>query len=423
MKILGLITEYNPFHNGHLYHLKKSKEITGASHTVAVMSGNFLQRGEPALVHKWARAEMAVKSGVDLVLELPTAFACATAEIFAHGAIGLLHNLKIIDFVSFGSEHGKIDFLELIANTLLLSPPNFNYYLQGYLRQGLSFPLARSKALMDYFKKSSGIANECLHDMTVILNNPNNILAIEYIKALKKLNSSIIPYTIPRIKATYHSKDITSDICSATAIREGLKKQKTLENYTNVMPSFSCKILQAAFKEKIAPIFKEDFETTIITILRRMNAEELGLYFDVEEGLENRIFNCSQTSNNLFDLYNSIKSKRYPLTRIQRICIHILLNLQRKDILEFMSHDGPQYIRVLAFNDKGREILKLCKSKSSLPIINKIKHYTPQNEIAKKMLDLDIKASNIYALAMKNSYYSSVPLDFYISPHYKKNSL
>ena len=420
MKILGVVTEYNPFHNGHLYHLQRSLEITGATHTVAIMSGNFLQRGEPALVDKWERAKMAVKSGVDLVLELPTTFACATAEIFASGAVSLLDNLGIIDFMSFGSEYGRIDILEVIAKTLLLSPPDYNDYIKNYLQQGLSFPLARSHALKDYFEKTSIIRNEFLHDISNILNNPNNILAIEYIKALKKINSPIIPYTVPRVKATYHSKEIRSNICSATAIREGLKKEGSLEYFSNVMPDSSYAILKSAFNDNVAPIFDEDFATTIITILRRMSATELALYFDVEEGLENRILNCSQNSNSLLGLYNCIKSKRYTLTRIQRICMHVLLNLHREDIQKFVAYGGPQYIRVLAFNNKGREILKLCKSKSSLPIINKISNYIPQNDIAKKMLDLDIRASNIYSIAMKDNYHSKISPDFYISPHYEK---
>lgn len=421
MKILGMITEYNPFHNGHLYHLNKSIEITGATHTVAVMSGNFLQRGEPALVHKWQRAKMAIECGVDLVIELPTAYACATAELFAFGSISLLHNLGIVDCIAFGSEYGKISTLEMIADVLFKSSLSFENSLRSYLKEGLPFPAARSKALVNFYKSchTHGCDEESMN-IESIMNNPNNILAIEYLKALKKLGSTILPYTIPRIKAAYHSQDMISDISSATAIREHLKKGKTLEDVRKVMPSVSYKLLKEACESGIAPVFKEDFENAIMTIFRRENPKDLTKYFDVNEGLENRIYECSHHCNSIESLYNCIKSKRYTLTRIQRICMHALLNLKKKDLLRFAHQEGPQYIRVLGFNDKGREILKSCKSKSELPIINKINQYVPSDDTAKKSLALDIRATNIYTLALKNHLFSSKPLDYYQSPYYKR---
>ncbi|SNR90523.1 Predicted nucleotidyltransferase [Anaerovirgula multivorans] len=421
MKVLGLITEYNPFHNGHLYHLNKSIEITGATHTVAVMSGNFLQRGEPALVHKWQRAKMAIECGVDLVIELPTAYACATAELFAFGSINLLHNLGVIDCIAFGSEYGKISTLEMIADILFKSPLSFENSLKSYLKEGLPFPAARSKALIDFYKfcHSNGCDEESMN-IESIMNNPNNILSIEYLKALKRLGSTILPYTIPRVKAAYHSKNMTSDISSATAIREHLKMRKPLEDLRKVMPSVSHKLLKEAYEAGIAPVFKEDFEHTILTILRRENSVGLAEYFDVNEGLENRIYECSHHCSSIESLYNCIKSKRYTLTRIQRICMHALLNLKKKDLLRFNHEGGPQYIRALGFNNKGREILKSCKSKSKLPIINKINQYIPSDETAKELLELDIRATNIYTLALKNHFFSSKPLDYYQSPYYAR---
>ncbi|SES66515.1 Predicted nucleotidyltransferase [Natronincola peptidivorans] len=421
MKILGLVTEYNPFHNGHLYHLNKSKEITGATHTVAVMSGNFLQRGEPALINKWCRAKMAVRSGVDLVIELPTAYASSTAELFAFGSISLLHNLDIIDCISFGSEHGDIDALKIIADILSTSPPRFNDYLKVHLKSGVPFPVARTQALIDFLKMSSlSNKDKSLVDIEPIMNNPNNILSIEYLKMLKKLKSNIVPYTLARIKAAYHSTEINSSISSATAIREHLKSNKSLEDLIKVMPLSSYDILAASYQDNIAPVFKEDFSNTIMTILRRESPSSLTKYFDVNEGLENKIYQCGLTCNSINELYHCIKSKRYPLTRIQRICIHLLLNLKKDDLMEFTSEGGPQYIRVLAFNDKGREILKWCKSQSKLPIINKINQYIPQNSTAEKLLNLDIRATNIYTLGINNPNYACKPLDFYLSPYYYK---
>ncbi|AOY77357.1 nucleotidyltransferase [Clostridium formicaceticum] len=421
MKVLGLITEYNPFHNGHLYHLNASKELTGCTHAVAIMSGNFLQRGEPALVHKWDRAKMAVQAGVDLVIELPTPYACATAELFAFGSISLLHAMGVVDALCFGSEYGEISLLKVIANVLFLSPPKFKIFLKNHLKKGLSFPSARTKALADYFNLDDdcNLKTSDLEVIEMIMNSPNNILAIEYMKMLKKLNASILPYTIPRIKAAYHSTKLEGSIVSATAIREHFYRKNHLQELKGTMPPSSLNILEEAFEKKLAPIFKEDFEKVILTLLRRESKESLSHYFDIREGLENKIFQCSHHCNSLTNLYHCVKSKRYTQTRFQRICMHVLLNLKKKDIIDFTSSGGPQYLRVLALNNKGREILKACKLKATLPIINKINQYVPSNEIAKKMLEIDIRATNLYALATNNEDYSTRPLDFYISPYYQ----
>ena len=188
MKIVGLITEYNPFHNGHLYHLEKSKSITGCDYTVSVMSGNFLQRGEPALTDKWIRAKMAIDNGVDLVIELPTLYACQSAEFFAYGAIKLLDSLNVIDYVSFGSEVGSIKDLKKIASILVNEPKEFKDILRDTLKLGIAFPKARSQALKKYLT----LKNITIDNVEDILNNPNNILGIEYIKALLKIDSKII---------------------------------------------------------------------------------------------------------------------------------------------------------------------------------------------------------------------------------------
>lgn len=420
MKILGLITEYNPFHNGHLYHLEKSKEVTGASHTIAVMSGNFLQRGEPAILNKWERAKMAVKSGVDLVIEIPTPYACATAELFAYGSISLLDKLGAVNCVSFGSEIGNIDFLHDIANLLANPLPEFEETLKNYVNLGFTFPIARSMALDTYFRKTKKYNEEDLNLINNTIKNPNNILGIEYLKAIRQLRSPIIPYTITRKSAHYHSRNITdTSIASATAIREHLYNNKSLEDISSVIPDNTLNVLSHNIDNGTAPIFSEDFEQSILSILRRSKLDDIKNVFDVVEGLENKIYQCSNSTNNLLDLYNCIKSKRYTLTRIQRILMHILLNINKDDIFQFNS-SGPQYARVLAFNNKGREILQILKSTSSIPIISNLKHYRPQNMTAERMLEIDIRATNIYSLVFKNKTRYVGQLDYIISPHYEK---
>jgi len=421
MKILGLITEYNPFHNGHLYHLNKSKKITGATHTVAVMSGNFLQRGEPAIVHKWERAKMAVKSGVDLIIEIPTTYACSTAELFAYGSISLLDKLGAVECISFGSEIGNINSLSKIVEVLTSSLPEFEEILKNYVNLGFTFPVARSMAIVRYFKEIKGYNEENLALINDVMKSPNNILGIEYLKAINELKSSIIPYTITRKYAHYHSKDITdSSIASATAIREHLFNNNALINISSVIPNTTLNILSSNIESGIAPIFSTDFQQSILAILRRSELKDIKNVFDVVEGLENRIYKCSNNVNTVSELYNCIKSKRYTLTRIQRILMHTLLNINKDDIFRFNNNGGPQYARVLAFNCKGREILQILKSTSSIPIISNLKHYNPQNEYAKQMLNIDIRATNIYSLAFKNKSNINGQLDYITSPHYEK---
>lgn len=420
MRVLGLITEYNPFHNGHLYHLQESLKITGATHTVAVMSGNFLQRGVPAMLHKWARAEMAVSSGVDLVVELPTVYACSSAEIFSCGAINLLDRMDLIDSICFGSEEGQLEHLSIIAHTLVNSPAFYNARIKEYLKIGLPFVRSRSNALMDYFKTQNVFSKGKEKHLEFVLKSPNNILAIEYLKALIKLKSNIIPYTILRKKADYHSKTIQSHICSATAIREHLANKKELIDLKNVMPANSYSILKESFNNKIGPVFYDDFENTILTIFRREDSNLLNQFFDISEGLNNKIYQCSLNTNNIYDFCSCVKSKRYTLTRIQRIAIHVLLNVKQNDIIDF-HNARPQYIRVLAFNCKGREILKRCKKTSNLPIVTKLKNYIPQNEVAKKMLSIDLKATNIYRMHIENKFFNKSNLEFTKSPTYLRS--
>lgn len=422
MKILGLVTEYNPFHNGHRYHLEQSKEITKGTHTVAVMSGNFLQRGEPAMVHKWERAKMAVKSGVDLIIELPTSYACATAELFAYGAITLLHRLGSVDCLCFGSEIGNISPLLQIAEVLSTPTPRFQEVLREHVNLGGTFPVARSMALLKYLEETKEYDVASLREISDALKSPNNILGIEYLKSLKKLNSPIVPYTISRKSADYHSKDITdSSIASATAIREHLLKENHLKGIASVVPKDTLDILAHSVGIGMAPIFATDFQQILLALLRRSTPENLKNIFDVEEGLENRIYHCAHQASTLNELYEAIKSKRYTRTRIQRILMHLLLNITKKDIFYFNDHGGPQYARILAFNDKGREILQSFKSTSSIPMVSNLKNYTPQNSAADRMLAIDIRATNLYTLAFTDEKRGGALMDYRTSPFYENS--
>lgn len=420
MNILGLIVEYNPFHNGHLYHLLKSKEITGATHTVAIMSGNFLQRGEPALFDKYTRAEMAVKNGVDLVIELPTMFACQSAEIFAYGAVNTLNSLNCINSICFGSEEGCIDTLSIISKILVNEPEEFKFLLKKYLNEGMLYPSARSWALFDYISKHK-LLDISKEDLLVILNSSNNILGLEYIKSLLKLNSNITPYTITRISASYNSEEIKSNICSATAIRKSLQENNNLSQINDVVPESTYITMENKISSNFSPVFDKDYFDVLSSIILR-DVNILDTYFDVNEGIENKIYQSVFTSQSLVDLQQAIKSKRYTLTKIKRTLNNILLGITKEDMIKVKDIDSMPYVRILAFNDKGREIIKVMKTNSEINIINKFSNvsFNMDDEIFKTMISYDIKASNIYNMIYykNNKQLIKGPMDYYTRPIY-----
>ena len=422
MNILGLVVEYNPFHNGHLYHLLKSKEITKATHTVAIMSGNFLQRGEPALFDKYTRARAAVENGVDLVIELPTLFACQSAEIFSHGAIATLNSLNCINSICFGSEVGNIDILYTISKILVNEPNEFKTSLKRYLNDGMLFPTARSNALFDYINENN-LVDISKDELLSILNSSNNILGIEYIKSLLKLKSNIKPYTITRINSEYNSESIDSSICSATAIRKALKNTDDISFASKVVPLPTYNILKTNIEKSFNPIFDEMFFDILSSIILR-DSNELDKYFDVNEGIENKIYQSIFTSSNLEKLHSLVKSKRYTLTKIKRTLNNVLLGITKDDMALVKDMNYIPYIRVLAFNDKGREILKAIKNNSEINIINKFSKISFAMDDAKfkTLIDYDIKASNMYNMIYykNNRQLLKGPMDFYMSPTYVK---
>ena len=422
MNILGLVVEYNPFHNGHLYHLLKSKEITKATHTVAIMSGNFLQRGEPALFDKYTRARAAVENGVDLVIELPTLFACQSAEIFSHGAIATLNSLNCINSICFGSEVGNIDILYTISKILVNEPNEFKISLKKYLNDGMLFPTARSNALFDYINDNH-LVDISKDELLSILNSSNNILGIEYIKSLLKLKSNIKPYTITRINSEYNSESIDSSICSATAIRKALKNTDDISFASKVVPLPTYNILKTNIEKSFNPIFDEMFFDILSSIILR-DSNELDKYFDVNEGIENKIYQSIFTSSNLEELHSLVKSKRYTLTKIKRTLNNVLLGITKDDMALVKDMNYIPYIRVLAFNDKGREILKAIKNNSEINIINKFSKISFAMDDAKfkTLIDYDIKASNMYNMIYykNNRQLLKGPMDFYMSPTYVK---
>ncbi|NLK97069.1 MAG: nucleotidyltransferase [Epulopiscium sp.] len=401
MKIVGLITEYNPFHNGHLYHLQKSKEATGADYTVIVMSGNYVQRGEPAIVDKWTRTSMALRCGADLVIELPVVYATSSAEFFAFGAVSVLHNTGIVDSICFGSEHGNLMLLSQIAHFLCDESKDFQENLKKHLSQGVPFPTARTQALFNLLCERDVLKSD-ENEIKAFLSSPNNILGIEYLKALKTLGSCIKPYTIQRIKAPYHSTDIESSIASATAIRNTFKN-KSVQDLSKAMPEESFDLFMKAVDLGTAPIYFDDFSLDLQYILRTTPEENLRLFREITEGLENRILEYASKNFLISDLAKAVKTKRYTLTRIQRALMNIVLQISSRDFGEFQNNGGPQYIRILGFRNTARPLLKELKQCSKLPIVSNFKKsYKEFKGLPKKMLEIESKSTDIYRLHAPN---------------------
>lgn len=391
--ILGIVSEYNPFHNGHLHHLEVSKQLTKSAFTVAVMSGNFVQRGNTSLVDKWVKTEMALKNGIDLVIELPTVYAISSAENFADGAIKILNSLGVVDYVSFGSEIGEINSLNEVANILYKEPKEFSNLISAQLKSGISYPKAREIALTQYFGTSKKYSE--------ILNNPNNILGVEYLKSIKKHRSHIKPITIKRDYSDYNSTKEKNGIASATAIRTMIQNNK---NVHYVVPYETYELLDECIGSgKVIPDLKV-FEKEIIYILRKMNLSEIALLPDVSEGLENKIKIAANNFNILEELISNIKSKRYTQSRIQRILLYALLNITQKDMNS--SKRVTPYIRVLGFNKHGKRIISaIAAANPRLTIIVSVKKFMENsiNPSLRNMISKDIFASNVYTLGFKEN--------------------
>ena len=389
-KVLGIIAEYNPFHNGHLYHLQKSLQDTGSSYSIAIISGNFTQRGSTSLVDKWAKAEIALKNGIDLVIELPLLYSISSAENFAEGAIKILNSLKIVDYISFGSECGDISTLDSIADVLYKEPKAYKNILSHELHKGLSFPKARENALLMYLNDIRKFSN--------VLSSPNNILGIEYLKALKKCKSNIIPFTIERFDAGYNDTTYTGNIASATAIRN-IVKNNGWDILRKVVPENTFSLLLENVKVGHVVPDLSVFEKQIIYNLRKMSISQIAELPDVNEGLENAIKNAANSCNSVVEFLHIIKSKRYTNTRLQRILLYSLLGITKKD-MELSKKVFP-YVRILGFNNKGKYLIsEIAKANPKLEIITSVKKYmdTSNNKTSKYILEKDIWATNIYTI-------------------------
>ncbi|MBU3160557.1 nucleotidyltransferase [Clostridium frigoris] len=403
MNVSGIIVEYNPLHNGHVYHINKTKELTNCDVLICVMSGNFTQRGIPSSIDKWTKTKMALSSGVDLVLELPSIYSVSSAEFFAQGAVSLLNSLGIVDNICFGSEHGDINDIYNISNILLKEPVEYRLLLKNYLSKGITYPLARAKALYEYSTNSNMFISNLL--LGNFLNSSNNILGIEYCKSLLKLNSSITPYTLKRIGSTYNSDFINNEFSSATAIRRFVKENGISTNFKDYVPYSVFTEIRNLYSKHTKFIF----EDSMFPYIKYKSATSKNSFInlpDVSEGLDNRIIKSLQNNLTYASTLEDIKSKRYTYSRISRILCQYFIGFDHFDTTRLRSEPCP-YARVLGFNSKGKSILKSIKTNSSIPL------YTKISKKFNETLSLDIQSTRAYSILNRSIDPNS---DFLTSP-------
>lgn len=398
MKTVGLITEYNPFHNGHAYHIEKAKMLTGADRVIVVMSGDFVQRGAPAVMPKHLRAESALLSGASLIIELPVCFATGSAEYFAQGSISLLNRLGCIDSICFGSECGDLHLLKEIAQILADEPIEYQTALKQALKEGASFPAARQEALNIYSDEYSEI-----------LASPNNILGIEYLKALAKIHSKMEPFTIKRIGAGYHDMDIDGQFSSATAIRSDIYQLADVNSSSESLPlthiqtqvPSSCHELMKKNYQTRYPVKADDFSLLLKAKLLSETAGSLSHYLDMSPELANRILRLRNDYLSFEQFCDLLKTKELTRSRISRSFIHVLLGITN-DWLTAMKAPAP-YARILGFRRDHADLLGILKRTSDIPLIT-----SPARAVladtAYQMLELDIYASNLYESVITDLY-------------------
>ena len=381
MKLSGMVCEYNPFHNGHLHHIMETRK-NGATHIVAVMSGNFVQRGDVAIMDKHTRAKLAVRSGVDLVIELPVQFCLSSAENFAAGAIYLLNSLGAVEELSFGSECGDVGLLLKALDTVEMTAVSKASVIRSIMEKGYTFP----KAL-------NSVINGTDPEIAYLITQPNNMLAIEYLRALKKLASPIEPFTVARKSAQHDSSQPVDGFASASFIRENIMKRSggfRIDRYTPKLWADTIKNDISAGRTASL----KNLERVILYKLRNTSPQEIASVNDVGQGLEYRIFN-SRNASSFEELIYTVKTKRYTMARIKRIMLSLLIGIHKEDM-----NCMPPYGRILAFNDRGREILAYAKNYASIPYAASIAKLSHLSETAGKFAELEEKASDVYGLAL-----------------------
>ena len=408
MTVCGIIAEYNPFHNGHFYHMEQSRQLSGADYIIVVLSGSFVQRGAPAFIDKYTRTRMALEAGADLVFELPALFSCASAEDFAGAGVSLLDQLGVTDCLCFGVEANNLESLSAAARILAQEPPEFSAALNRCLKEGLSFPKAREIAL----KSCLAEKHSQTEYITDALSTPNNILALEYLKALYRRRSSIRPVAVPRAGADYHSQNPNEPLCSASAIRTYLMSAAAdpLQIPPGMMPSHCARLL-AEHWQRTCPLLPDDFSLMLTYQLLAEQEPGCARYLDVSEELSRRILRHLPDYHSFTRWTELLKTKQYTYTRISRILCHILLQIPQ-DTADLCRDNGyMDYARILGFRKNSAPLLSAIKKNSSIPILTKVSDAESLlSPMGKSVLGTELFASRLYGAVQRQKFPSCLRL-------------
>lgn len=413
MKVVALITEYNPFHSGHSYHIQKAKELAGADYCVVVMSGHYVQRGEPACMDKYLRTDIALRSGADLVLELPVPFATGSAEFFAAGAVSILDRLGVVDELCFGSESGNLPLISSVASIFSNEPEAFSVAVKQFLADGASYPAARGQALIGYLTDHPlpGNLSASMEEIQSLISAPNNILGIEYVKALSRRHSSIRPATLLRT-SSYLSKTLSAPYCSSSAIRHVFQSRNSdsqpttqaMKTVRSCVPKEAYAVMSENFNSRL-PIFVDDFSSMLLYKLLSARNSDLTDYLDVSPDLENRIKGNLTGASTFSAFIDTVKCRQYTRTRISRALLHILLDIKVEDFVRYKENGFVPYARVLGFRKSAEPLLKSIKHNSALPLITKMadaeRKLTPMGA---DMLGQEIFAASLYQSVVFHKY-------------------
>ena len=378
MVVAGVIAEYNPFHLGHAHHLRETRR-RGATHIVAVMSGHFVQRGEPALLDKWTRTQAALLGGADLVLELPLPYAMATAQRFAFGAVAALDALGCVDLLSFGSECADLQLLQ--AGERLLQGEEIRPHLAGFFAQGYPFPKARQLA-------AQALGQE---ELIPLLTKANDILAMEYLAQLKKVGSSIEPLAIPRMGAGHDACTPSGGFASASWLREQITGGQP---WAEMVPPQAAALYSQALEDGRGPVTLKALEKPILTTMRCLTPQGVQDLPDLSEGLENRLL-AARGACSLEELFGQIKTKRYPLARIRRLVLSAFLGIP-----EGLSSQRPPYLQVLGANERGFQLLSRAKGTATVPLSHSLAKLERQGSTAQKVAALQAHSGDLWALGL-----------------------
>lgn len=401
MNTVGIVAEYNPFHNGHKYHIEETRRITRCDDIIVALSGNFVQRGEPAIIDKWARTRCALLNGVSIVIELPVLFSTAGAQYFAHSAVKLLNDTGIVDFLSFGSEMGSLSQLKKTAKILATESCQLSTEIKNNLEKGLTYAVARQNALEEITEKSHSF-----------ISSSNNILAIEYLKALYNINSNITPVTVKRIGEGYNSANTSAPYPSASALRKAVASGN-LEILKSAMPKNVQEMFTYTVQNGSSPIYLNDFSAQLNYCLRSKTPQELSKILDINEGLENRILKSLATCYNIDEILTFIKTKRYSHTTLQRGLLHILLSVETETIKEYQQNGYSPYVRVLGFRKDRQHLLRSLIENATIPVITNVKKDENNlDENGKFLFNLEKKATDLYFMVAPSQKHRNINKEY-----------